>query len=659
MADEISATVVPKPTRHGSNDDDNPDMQANETKLQEEEDHQLPEQNEPLILFRNVCPTDLVQIYSLEKSSYPPDEAASRKQIQYRQHHAAPFFRCAVLMKPEKSEQVIFEQDVIPSSTREGATDEPRGRSLSNFGGDSSSALFGKDFSTAASNTISTHAEDNRNSLNGLGEIIGYISATRCHTFDEESMKSHDPTGKLLAIHSVVVSEKYRNRGIGRKMMMNYLDAVVKMMQKQNGGSSSGRLKHPIEKVVLISKMQNVRFYLNVGFSILGKSKICHGKDQWYDCELRIPSSQEAIEKEQKYECWIMDSFAIANNNVGSLGTSGDTMNHGVNADASTKMVRTLERGTGNPAAVVMIHDGGQVEMEASDGSEEDVQQEFDPFLEQNQNWMKVVAREFNLSETAFIWKRQSGVGLEYGIRFFTSNGTEVDLCGHATLAAASVVFDKLSQEGKRDLSVAFYAKRDVLKAKPATGGSTSNKIIMEFPAKKTHLLECGSEDDVAARNMIKNSLFAAYSNEDFEAAVCHVGLDEGGDDLLVEVTTDAFLSLPTRDNIDYSSMKSYDGYKRGIIVCCVVPDDQKANGERADFFSRFFGPKVGIDEDPVTGSAHCVLGPYFGNRLEKDYVVGVQKSQRGGIVECTMLDDGLMRISGAVVKAVSGTLYL
>jgi PhzF family phenazine biosynthesis protein len=658
MTNQLPPTIVPPDT--SLQDTNQLESKGDESTLEGNEE--LQEQIEPLILFRNVCPTDLTQIYSLEKASYPPDEAASRKQIQYRQHHAATFFRCAVLIKQERSEQEL-EQDIIPSNTREESLDEPRARSLSNFGGESSSTLVSKDFNAISSNTLSTHAEDNRNSLNGLGEIVGYISATRCHTFDEDAMKAHDPTGKLLAIHSVVVAEKYRNRGIGRKMMLNYLDAVEKMMQKHSGGAS-GRLKHPIEKVVLITKMQNVRFYLSVGFSILGKSKICHGKDQWYDCEIKVASVQNVSDKEQKYECWIMDSFAVPHNfgnlgNSGSLGYATDSVGVSMSTDANPKAVRTLERGTGNPAAVVMIHDGGQIETEASDGENEDIQQEFDPALEQNQVWMKVVAREFHLSETAFIWKRLSGVGVEYGIRFYTCDGTEVDLCGHATLAAASAVFEKLSQEGKRDLSVAFYGKRDVLKAKPATGGSGSSKIIMEFPTKKTVLFESGSDDEIAAKLMIKNSLFSSYKDDDFDAIICQIGLDDGGDDLLVEITMDAFFALLNSESINFSLMKAFDGYKRGIIVCCAVPEDLKKNGERADFFSRFFGPKVGINEDPVTGSAHCILGPYFGSKLQKDYVVGMQKSERGGIVECTMVDDGFMKISGSVVKAVSGYLYI
>mmetsp|Transcript_10556 Transcript_10556/g.19703 ORF Transcript_10556/g.19703 Transcript_10556/m.19703 type:complete len:666 (-) Transcript_10556:147-2144(-) len=665
MTDELPPAGATLPSDVVLFDSNQHENQGDESKVQD--NVQLQEETEPLILFRNVCPTDLTQIYSLEKASYPPDEAASRKQIQYRQHHAATFFRCAVLIQQNKSEQNL-EQDAItiPSNTAgEEASDEPRARTLSNFAmGESSSTLLAKDSNAISSNTLSTHAEDNRNSLNGLGEIIGYISATRCHTFDEDAMKAHDATGKLLAIHSVVVAEKYRNRGIGTKMMLNYLDAVDKMMQKQTGGAS-GRLKHPIEKVVLITKMQNVKLYLNVGFSILGKSKICHGKDQWYDCELKVESVQNSSDREQKYECWIMDSFAVLNigGNQGNSGISSgyanDAASVSLSIDTNCKAIRTLERGTGNPAAVVMIHDGGQIETESSDEENEESQQEFDPALEQNQAWMKIVAREFHLSETAFIWRRLSGVGVEYGIRFYTCNGTEVDLCGHATLAAASAVFEKLSQEGKRDLSVAFYGKRDVLKAKPATGGTGSGKIIMEFPTKTTILLEPGSDDEIATKRMIQKSLFSTLNDDDLDSVICQIGCDEGGDDLLVEITTDAFFALPTCEDIDFSFMKAYDGYKRGVIVCCLVSEDLKKNGEKADFFSRFFGPKVGISEDPVTGSAHCILGPYFGSKLQKDYVVGMQKSERGGIVECMMVDDGLMRISGSVVKAVNGYLYL
>ena len=131
------------------------------------------------ILFRNVCPTDLSAIYNLEKASYPKNEAASKSQIQYRQHHAAPFFRCAVYIPPEE-----LEQYPIPGISKNGIA--------------------------AATN------QKYNASLKEIGTIIGFVTATRCsYPFTEKSMSTHEPNGNLLAIHSVVVDKKYQNMGIG------------------------------------------------------------------------------------------------------------------------------------------------------------------------------------------------------------------------------------------------------------------------------------------------------------------------------------------------------------------------------------------------------------------------------------------------------------
>lgn len=569
---------------------------------------------EPLILFRTVCPTDLNQIFSLEKNSYPADEKASRAQLQYRQHHALSFFRCAVLLDQEPS-------------------------------GDAFGLVRSKSENGSPLTSITTNAEDNLNSLNGIGNIVGYITGTRCRTFDEDAMKVHDPSGRILAIHSVVVSEEYRRQGLGTRMLQNYLETLNKL-----------KLKKPIDKVVLITKMRNVGFYLRSGFSVLGKSQITHGKESWYDCELKIQKKNDGKKKEKTYDCWIMDSFAIKS----ASSSSGTMVGIGSSAIASSG------KGTGNPAGVVLIVDRGQIS--GSNGGNE----EFDPTLEDNQVWMKIVAREFNLSETAFIWEKKTEVSEpnEYCIRYYTRDGSEVDLCGHATLAASSAIFHKLISEGKRDqLSVVFHAKKDVLRAKPAVherngGGATSSsslasKVAMEFPSKGTNPLVPGSSDEADALKMLKASLFSNYNEQELKSAISYIGLDSDGSDLFIETTADAFLSIPRDRDINFTPMINYDGYSRGIIVCCVVPDAIRESGEKADFYSRFFGPKVGIEEDPVTGSAHCVLAPYFADKLGKEFIVGSQKSRRGGIVECTIVNEDVVRIGGSVIKAVSGKLYL
>jgi predicted PhzF superfamily epimerase YddE/YHI9 len=147
---------------------------------------------------------------------------------------------------------------------------------------------------------------------------------------------------------------------------------------------------------------------------------------------------------------------------------------------------------------------------------------------------------------------------------------------------------------------------------------------------------------------------------------------------LLIEVTPQAFMEIGSANSINFEALRSeYDEYSRGVIVCCPYspeleqliqqnePDDAAVHGEPPiiDFVSRFFGPKAGIDEDPVTGSAHCALAPYFCQKLQKDEVIGEQRSSRGGIVHCTMIHGNEMedrvRITGSANVAVSGSLWI
>ena len=97
------------------------------------------------------------------------------------------------------------------------------------------------------------------------------------------------------------------------------------------------------------------------------------------------------------------------------------------------------------------------------------------------------------------------------------------------------------------------------------------------------------------------------------------------------------------------------------MIVCCQDDEGKSNQHETADFISRFFGPKVGINEDPVTGSAHCILGPYFAKKLKKQMVVGYQRSQRGGIVllECHIREEETVSLVGTTISAMSGNLYM
>jgi len=648
----------------------------------------------PNIHFRNVTPTDLPAVHNLESNSYPADEAASRSKLQYRQHHAAVFFRCAVLVEDEEC-----------------STDDP------DTNHDAPTATI--DDSPTNSNSTK-YFENKKTRSPGEGTIIAFITATRCHALTQRSMSVHDPTGPLLAIHSLVVSSAHRNKGIGSALLKDYVSYL------------EGReLKYALEKVVLMAKKDKLAFYVKEGgFRVMREmTEIVHGKDTWFECERDIGLSK--AKKERKSECWILDSFVATGWGKGSY----------------EKLY-----GTGNPAAVVLVPTVLEVEQERADNPSStlsvnpqkirtnsidlvphngDTLQ--DPDHESTVSWMKKVAREFNLSETAFLWEHQAtensmpdddigeAVCSHYTIRFYTRDGTKINICGHATLASSYVAFKLLTIKGvkRADMSVVFHAENGVLLSAepsnststllaanggsvvltstavggaamkrgtgaPTYGGQLPMKIKMDLPWKDVVNLEENSEERTKALAMIRAAFFSSNtlngdssSDEDIfseEIDVLFIGVDEGGDDLMVELTSAAFSRIPTDlDCINFKAMQGWDGYSRGIILCAEVDDflrrrrREESDGvyEGEDFMSRFFGPKVGIGEDPVTGSAHCILGPYFATKLAKETVVGSQKSRRGGIVECTPLPphhEGMEKsvsISGTVSMVMSGTLYI
>ena len=310
--------------------------------------------------------------------------------------------------------------------------------------------------------------------------------------------------------------------------------------------------------------------------------------------------------------------------------------------------------GSGNPAAVVILPD-----------------EEIDPTDPDLLARMLIVAKEFNISETAFVWKhdehKQDPQELHWNIRYFTPK-MEVDLCGHATLAAAGILYRTLPVKTTNDTTIVFHAKQDVLATQLPVGGLRSvkkrptTKIAMKFPAKPPE--EITTPEDVGAvQRMLWNALQVPSD------AMTYLGMCGTGD-VLVELTPDAFDSIGF-DGIQYNAFLEWDGYTRGVIICCTTraPTEKNEGGggddtasavsagtigslmtdadtESVDFLSRFFGPKAGINEDPATGSAHCALGPFYSKKLGKERVVGKQMSERGGILEC--------RVEGSTVTIIA-----
>jgi PhzF family phenazine biosynthesis protein len=268
------------------------------------------------------------------------------------------------------------------------------------------------------------------------------------------------------------------------------------------------------------------------------------------------------------------------------------------------------------------------------------------------------------LSETAFVWPAKIEKGsdeseLPYHIRYFTPT-VEVPLCGHATLAAAAVLYQTTNIKNKNEAKIVFRAKEDVLHAElastsgPPSSIGRSTRITMEFPNKPAEQLE-KDEDIKAVQEMLQTALKISPNS------ILFIGLSTIGD-LLIELVLEDFQAIGFK-GLDFSALLTYEGYSRGVIICAQLPqteveDDQSDAGQTIDFLSRFFGPKAGIDEDPVTGSAHCVLAPYFCTKFGKSKVIGRQVSRRGGFVECSV-ENSRVKMTGSAVTSMDGTLRM
>ena len=293
--------------------------------------------------------------------------------------------------------------------------------------------------------------------------------------------------------------------------------------------------------------------------------------------------------------------------------------------------------GSGNPAAVVLLPPD---------------------FDEKSQiQWMRVVAKEFNLSETAFVWQHNDDnktQNLDYNIRFYTGNGTEVDLCGHATLASASVLLQtSASDTNVENSSITFHAQKDVLQAVQHDASEDSPplsmQISMNFPNKS--LVEI---DDIDDRISVETMLTSAFGLTNGRERIVFMGIEEDSSDILVHLTPQSFEEIQDDQDINVGALTTWDGYNRGVIVCC----DYEGPDSSIDFCSRWFGPKAGIEEDPVTGSAHCTLAPYFASRIGRSNVRGKQMSSRCGIVDCNVSEDRV-EIIGTAATTMSGSLFL
>jgi PhzF family phenazine biosynthesis protein len=219
---------------------------------------------------------------------------------------------------------------------------------------------------------------------------------------------------------------------------------------------------------------------------------------------------------------------------------------------------------------------------------------------------MQAIAEENNLAETAFFCPSGLGEG-DHDLRWFTPLKEE-DLCGHATLASAAVLFDKLGYGGEE---VRFHTRSGLLRVRRVAEG-----FSMTFPASVP--VRCDPPAELAAGlGIVPEETLAAM-------------------DYVAVFRTEAEVRgiVP-----DYVQLAKLD--RRGVIAT--------ATGLDCDFVSRFFAPKSGIPEDPVTGSAHCELAPFWAKRLGRTRFEARQLSRRGGRLRCELAGDQVLLIGSAV----------
>jgi PhzF family phenazine biosynthesis protein len=231
------------------------------------------------------------------------------------------------------------------------------------------------------------------------------------------------------------------------------------------------------------------------------------------------------------------------------------------------------------------------------------------------EGWMRDVAREMNLSETAFLVPKDDG----FNLRWLTPT-TEVELCGHATLASAHILWETGVLPANEQAR--FHTLSGLL-----TADRKGDWIELDFPAKPE---ETANPCDELVKGLGMTPRYVGKSQFDY----------------LVEADSErAVRSLDP----DFTLLKRANA--RGVIVTA------RAEGGEFDFISRFFAPAAGLNEDPVTGSAHCVLGPYWAKHLGKSEFLAYQASARGGVVKVRVVD-GRVKLGGQAVTVMRGELY-
>lgn len=387
--------------------------------------------------------------------------------------------------------------------------------------------------------------------------------------------------GTCTSAEEVTEESMERHEELGEVLIIH--SVVVRPEYRRRGVASAmlafylsriARIKR-IRRVLLISKAYLLELYSSVGFQVNKLSPVVHGKDPWFEMEFDLSRARQVVQYE-------VDAF-------------------------------TNTAFSGNQAGVVFAH-----------------------FPEE---LMQRVATENNFAETSFIEPIECDSELctpEYYLRWFTP-ASEIELCGHATLAAAHALYQRgvfLNKLVKGNNGVS-EGRVGVINFKTKYRGMLSVAVVKKEGKVSYELNFPGSlprESPLSPPD--SSSLCAALgiSKEDI------VFEGRGIDDVVIELTPSAFKSVPVLSSgkLDIARINSIDT-TRGVIITTLGAaqrGEQEGDGlEAADFLSRFFCPKLGVDEDPVTGSAHCQLAPYWCKKLGIESLTGYQDSIRGGWV--------------------------
>jgi PhzF family phenazine biosynthesis protein len=232
------------------------------------------------------------------------------------------------------------------------------------------------------------------------------------------------------------------------------------------------------------------------------------------------------------------------------------------------------------------------------------------------EHWMRSLALEMNLSETAYVHPEEDG----YRLRWFTP-AVEVKLCGHATIAAAHVLWEDGIVE--RSAPCRFHTLSGELVAE-----REGDWIRVAFPQEHTQ--------DIPVPPELADAAGAPVANAAAGERLQYIVLELEDEDAVRNLQPDIRGFLASAH--------------KGIIATA------RASSEGVDIVSRFFAPAMGVDEDPVTGSAHCVLGAYWRPRLGQDRIAAYQASPRGGDIRITF-GEGVVYLAGQAVTVMRGTL--